>query len=238
MPDGNSQDEHPVSKLLAALIERDQKANWKADRLNLGGAANLPAPATPPTNEHGDELLFESEWCNVYRSDGWYYYASGPNSQGVCYLLPYVQRVPDYLIGTGLFEISILARYEITPAHHDGMQMTSITGGIPLDMTPREAAACEMLEEAGYTVTPEELVDLGTARLSKMTDTWAFLFAVNVTDRVAVDPPTDGSRGEQGAFVRWYPLGAKELIWCKDPVMTTMLLRAGWKNLFNKPEVQ
>ena len=166
-----------------------------------------------------DKILYQGEWVQVILRDGWYEFAKAVSSQGVCYILPYRTNGNNF---------EILGRYENTPAHEDGIQLTSITGGLPVDMTVAEAAAREMYEEAGYMVKPDELTSLGTVRLSKMTDTIAYMFAIDVTNKERREAPGDGTKGEADAYCDWVTM--KEALLCKDPVMAAMIVRVAREN--------
>jgi hypothetical protein len=58
-------------------------------------------------------------------------------------------------------------------------------------------------EEAGYSVTLEDLVFLGTIRSSKSSDTINFLFTVDLTDRIRTEADGDGTDLEEYGTCHW-----------------------------------
>jgi len=158
---------------------------------------------------------YEGQWVTVEVIDGWYEYARDSNSRGIVYILPY-KITPE--------GFEVLGRYENTPCHEDGITLTSITGGIPMQETPIDAAVRETYEEAGYTVVPGDFDFLGDMRPSKMLSTRAYMYMVNVTDISPDKPKGDGTKGESDAYVQW--ITPEEAVMCKEPMMSAMVLRA------------
>lgn len=172
------------------------------------------------TFEGRDEILYRGNWMSIIRRDGWYEFSSFLTGGGGVYILAY----RDHL------QRPILGRFEICPAHNDSEPiLTSITGGIPEDKSPKEIAILEMYEEAGYRISQNQLVDLGKVFLSKASDNVAYLYAVDVTNLFRGEAPGDGTKGEEGSYCDWVSL--KDAMFCKDPVMSTLILRVFYNEI-------
>ncbi len=160
-----------------------------------------------------DKVLFETNHLSLIERDGWYYFAKVPGSDGGVIILLY--RIDS--------DKSILGRYEICPAHGDGLTLTAIAGGIEKGDTPLETAVKESYEEAGYRLEPQRFIDLGRCNLSTNQDTLVYLFAADVTEIRRQGAPGDGTRGEIGAYCDWVTLD--EAIFSKSAFMSTLVLR-------------
>lgn len=161
-----------------------------------------------------DKVLYSGNWLSIIERDGWYVFSQETTSKGVVYVLV-VDRSR---------EKPILGRFEICPAHGDKSQtLTSITGGVNIKREPLDVAVEEVYEEAGYRVSPEQVVALGKVNLTKSTDTIGHLYAVDVTGIEQGEAPGDGSFGEIGSYCDW--VSVDEARECKCPVMSTLLLR-------------
>lgn len=66
-----------------------------------------------------DKVLLTTRFLSLVERDGWYYFAQIPGSAGGVIILLYQQDK----------ERPILGRYEICPAHGDGLALTAIAGG-------------------------------------------------------------------------------------------------------------
>lgn len=165
--------------------------------------------------EGRDQVLFQGNWLSVALRDGWYEFAQYITSNGGVYILTY-RNDP---------EKPILGRYEVTPAHMDQKPtLTTITGGVNEKVRPIEVAIQEMHEEAGYKVERNQFVNLGRVYLAKGADFVGHLFAIDVTNLTREHAPGDGTKGEEGAYCDW--VSVKRALWCKDPVMSCLILRA------------
>lgn len=160
-----------------------------------------------------DKVLYKTNFLSLIERDGWYYFAQIPGSAGGVAILLYRQDK----------EKPILGRYEICPAHGDGLALTAIAGGIEEGDTPLQTAIKEAYEEAGYKLQTSELVNLGSCRLSTNQDTIVYLFAADVTGIRRYPAPGDGTRGEEGSNCDW--VSAKEAILSKSAYMSALLLR-------------
>lgn len=129
--------------------------------------------------------LFEDKWltlkqAHLHATDTKYTYGhlavSGGHSVAV---LPYKLSA-----GTdGIMDIHIVVIDEIRPQiNPEKPQPMSLTGTIEPDKTPEQIAVQEVYEEAGYRITEEDLVPLGTCFESKALDTTIHLFAADITD--------------------------------------------------------
>lgn len=160
-----------------------------------------------------DVVLCKTEFLSLIERDGWYYFAQVPGSiGGVCLLL---YRLND--------KCPILGRYEICPAHGDGMALTAISGGIEKDATPLDTAVNESYEEGGYKINPASFVNLGNCQLSTNQDTVVYLFAADVTKLPRYDAPGDGTKGEIGSYCDW--VSTEEAIFSKSTFMSVLIAR-------------
>lgn len=165
--------------------------------------------------EGRDKVLYQGDWLSVILRDDWYEFARYITSNGGVYILAY-RNDP---------EKPILGRYEVCPAHSDTKpRLTTITGGVNENVRPIEVAIQEMYEEAGYMVERNQFTHLGTVYLAKGADFVGHLYAIDVTGLPRVEAPGDGTKGEEGAYCDWVTL--KQALWCKDPVMSCLILRA------------
>ena len=74
-----------------------------------------------------------------------------------------------------------------------------------LGHTPRQTAAIELLEEAGYTADEVDFISLGTVRSSKSSDTTNFLYAVDVTGLPRGEALGDGSELSAEGSIEFNP---------------------------------
>ena len=110
------------------------------------------------------------------------------------------------------------------------LELSSITGGVEDGQCPCETAIMETGEEAGYQISEDQLIELGTVRSSKGMDTTVHMFAVDVAGMEQGEAKGDGSQGEEEAHTNW--LSIEEAVACKDPLMAAMIARyygiSGW----------
>lgn len=164
-----------------------------------------------------DKTLYEGKWLSIIERDGWYQFARIPGSTGGVSILIYRQDP----------EKPILGRFEICPAHEDGLSLTAVSGGIEEGMTPRNTAYNETFEEAGYKV--DNLDFLGKVKLSTNQDTDVYLFASDVTGLERHEAPGDGSKGEEGSYCDWVTI--EEAVMSKSAILGSMIIRAQLKGL-------
>jgi 8-oxo-dGTP pyrophosphatase MutT (NUDIX family) len=150
---------------------------------------------------------------SLVERDGWYYFAQVPGSiGGICVLL---YRLND--------KRPILGRYEVCPAHDDGIALTAIAGGIEKGDTPLKTAINESYEEGGYKIDSTSFVDLGKCQLSTNQDTTIYLFSADVTNLPRYNAPGDGTKGEIGSYCDW--VSVEEAIFSKSAFMSILITR-------------
>lgn len=115
-----------------------------------------------------------------------------------------------------------LLRNEVTPCWSTDAVVSSITGGFEKDKGIKGTAVMELEEEAGYEITQKDLIDLGTVRGTKSSDTTYYLFAVDLTgiDKTT-DAAGDGSELEKQAECKWM----SNLDKCEDPMAYVAYVR-------------
>lgn len=160
-----------------------------------------------------DVILYETEYLSLIERNSWYYFAQVPGSIGGVIVLLYCLNGKNPILG----------RYEICPAHGDGMALTAIAGGIEKGDTPLETAVNESYEEGGYRIDPASFVDLGKCQLSTNQDTVVYLFSADVTNLPRFDAPGDGTKGEIDSYCDWVSI--KEAIFSKSAFMSTLIAR-------------
>ncbi len=166
--------------------------NWAHD--------GRPGRKEGAVNMHEDVILCETEYLSLIERDGWYYFAQVPGSMGGVTILLYRSNGDKPILG----------RYEICPAHGDGMALTAISGGIEKSDTPLETAVNESYEEGGYKIDPASFVDLGKCQLS-----------------TNYDAPGDGTKGEIGSYCDWVSI--EEAIFSKSAFISTLIVRLKFK---------
>lgn len=156
-----------------------------------------------------DELLYESKYISVLKRDDWYEYIHNRQGNGEAVMV-LVYDLSD------MSYPQILGRYEHTPCHTEGynphkdqespkpLYLTSITGQMDKEGKSHAQVALEELsEEAGISAQVEDLEDLGYVYPSKMSDTKIRMFAYDGHGSGLGEVTGDGTRGEEGAFVKW-----------------------------------
>lgn len=107
-----------------------------------------------------------------------------------------------------------LLRNEVTPCWGLKSEISSITGGFEPEKGIEGTAVLEIEEEAGYEVAEKDLINLGTVRGTKSSDTVYHLFAVDLTDvKKTTEAKGDGSVLESKASCEW----SESLNECQDP---------------------
>ena len=172
-----------------------------------------------------DEVMCGDEWLQLRKSPDGYTYAHEIRCHG--------QIVAVLVFRTDTEEMPILGRYERNPAHRDmsramdyydiPLALSSITGGVEEGQCPCETAIMETGEEAGYRITEDQLIELGSVRTSKGMDTTVHLFAVDVTGMEQGEAKGDGSQGEEEAHTEW--ISIDDAVGSKDPLLATMIAR-------------
>lgn len=171
------------------------------------------------------KTLFSNSWLSLMqvedpdRGVSGYVYAHETRSEGkIVLVLPFRSKSDSQFSG-----IEVLFRREVTPAWDMNSKLSGITGGVE-EEDPAEDALRELEEEAGYTVTREDLIFLGTTYASKAMDTVYHLYAVNVGDKTPQKAGGDGSRLESEGSVEWHD----SAMGCEDAVATCAYFRLLW----------
>jgi len=116
--------------------------------------------------------------------------------------------------------IQYLLRQEVTPCWGMESVVSSITGGYEggdiLDDVVKE-----MKEEAGYTITKDEVIQLGTCFGAKSSDTVYSLYSVDLTGKDQGQAKGDGSELEAKAHCFWAPDISK----ARDPFVYVSFFR-------------
>lgn len=172
-----------------------------------------------PTNQtqpHADDtVLYENQFVALREHRGYSYLHMVRSNGRLVVLLPFRRTAGE--------DWQFLARIEVCPAHSDAPGRYSITGGVTPDETPEAAALRELEEEAGFSVTEDALIALGTARPSKQSDTLAFLYAVDVAALQQGEARGDGSFWEQDASTEW--VSTSEALDVVDPLFMLTIAR-------------
>lgn len=117
-----------------------------------------------------------------------------------------------------------LVRKEECPPWGSEQVLCSLTGGMDEEgENPVDCAARELKEEGGYDVPSESLIDLGTCRGTKSSDTVYHLFAVDLEEVDQGEAEGDGTAQEEDATVKW--VYSKELAKSPDPLLSILYMR-------------
>lgn len=163
------------------------------------------------------KTLWKNQWLSIKDNDG-YFYLHENTRKGTVVVFPFRYTGDDT-------SIEVLVHQEVCPAHVEDLDISaaSITGGIRHDSSPEDAALEELLEEAGYSATIEELIAMGSVYPSKMSDTKAYLFAVDCTGKEQGQALGDGSKFEEGSYSQWISL--KDALYVNDALFQTCMAR-------------
>lgn len=171
-----------------------------------------------------DEVLYSGDYIKVLLKDGWYEYVHDRTGELVGILV--FSRD-----GSGGID-RVLGRYEYD-VQTGTKKLTSITGGVEPNQTPIECAVQELYEEAGFSIEPEELIDLGTMTLSKSDDSILYLYGFDCTSKEGSrreESISDGTIGEEDAYCDW--VGFLDCVDMQNPVNHVAILRIFQKELF------
>ena len=168
-----------------------------------------------------DKMLFHNDWLSLKEKDGKYVYSHEERCNGhMVAVLGWRSKEQS---------LEILGRYEVCPAHDDGLKLCSLTGGIDKnngdwEKLALEFAEKELKEESGITIPKKKFKSLGIVRPTKSTDTYVHLFSVELMNEEPLsEPEGDGSEGEKGSYCKW--VSYDEAVNCKDPLLHSMMLR-------------
>lgn len=157
-----------------------------------------------------DKTLWSNKWMAVKETDDDYTYIQDQSGKFVAVL--------------GIAGNKIVGRFEEVPPHKDGIKLVSLTGGIEDGEKPADAVLRELKEESGISVKKDKLIDLGTIRPSKGTNSTGYLYAVEVKEKKGkFSGKGDGTEHEKKAYCKFVPL--KEALNSKDSILITMVAR-------------
>lgn len=163
-----------------------------------------------------EKVLWRNEWLSAILKDGWYTFFRH-RANGVSVLV--IDEVAK----------KILVRVEHTPCHADGFKLTALTGsmedfGLGEMANAENTAVMELREEAGIHAEILSLVFLGWVWPLKSSDYKQFLFALPWSvDAKRHEIVGDGSRGEEGADVKWVTY--EEALMIEDPSISASMAR-------------
>lgn len=163
-----------------------------------------------------DKTVWEGEYISVKKKGGWYEYLHDGTGKMIL-VLGY--RLTDD-------RIEFLGRFEETPPHGDGIQLCGLTGGVEKSEKPLGAAKRELKEEAGIDKKKENFLELGTVRNSKASDSFGYLFGIDLSDVEEKEKYVgkgDGTQGEKGAYCKW--VLREDILEGKDPLAIVALAR-------------
>lgn len=169
-----------------------------------------------------NKTLFANSWLSLMQIEdpdkgvSGYVYAHETRCDGKIVLILPFRGKKDSAFGG----IEVMFRREVTPSWDMNPRLSGITGGVE-EEDPAEDALRELEEEAGYTLSRENLIFLGTAYASKAMDTVYYLYAVNVDGQSQQNATGDGSRLESEGSVEWHDSAME----CEDAVATCAYFR-------------
>lgn len=174
-----------------------------------------------------NKTLFSNSWLSLMqvedpdRGVSGYVYAHETRCDGkIVLILPFrSKKSSDKWLG----DVEVLLRREVTPCWDMSPHLSGITGGIETE-DPAVDALRELEEEAGYTVTREDLIYLGTTRGSKAMDTVYHLYAADLSGKTPGKASGDGSRLETEGSVEWHA----NAVDCEDAIAAHAYLKLIW----------
>ena len=145
------------------------------------------------------KVIYKNKWIELRTINNYIYcHLSDSNSKGVA-ILPYkIENDQFYILG----------RFEKRPCHDKGYGkngnfLTSITGSCDKKgLDDYQIALEELIEEAGIYAKREELIDLGYSYVSKSSDNYVHLFAIDIKNHVLHSLKPDGEM-EKDSYVKW-----------------------------------
>jgi 8-oxo-dGTP pyrophosphatase MutT (NUDIX family) len=170
------------------------------------------------------EILKENEWVSLHKivspekGINGYVYSHETRCKGN------IVVVFPYRINKETHEREFLLRSERTPCWSvDENVVSSLTGGVEEHGTAH-TAVMELEEEAGYKVSPEALILLGTSYGTKSCDTIYTIYTTDLTD-VARGEPTESELRPDGGrdFCVWGT--EKDVLESKDPMVSVAYLK-------------
>jgi len=167
-----------------------------------------------------DKVLYDNEWIQLCLKDDWYVYTHQKKSHGEGIAVLVFDSKTN----------NVLGRYEHTPCHGEGLRLTAITGMCDKKgLSPDEITIEELKEEAGIIADKEELIYLGWIYPSKSSDTKLHLYAIDGGDKELGKIEGDGTRGEEGAYVKWIPISVA--MTCNDSTVFSSITKLKLKGI-------
>jgi len=162
---------------------------------------------------HKNKWLSLKEMKDEKNGVGGYVFAHEESSKGKkVAILPYrITENSDYA--------ELLLRSEVTPCWSMDPLTSSVTGSVEEDDI-EGTMVMEVKEEAGFDITKEDLISLGTCYGSKAMDTVYHLFSVDLTGKEQGEATGDGSELEAKAHCFW-----SESVEAVDPLVYVMAFR-------------
>lgn len=118
-----------------------------------------------------------------------------------------------------------LSRVEATPCWDlDRPIRSSLTGGVDLGTEPLYNARKELMEESGYDVDMDDIIELGTSYGTKSTDTIYHLYTVDLTGVEQTKDLEAESKLEGSAYCEW--LTEEQYLASMDPFCAQAWARA------------
>lgn len=118
-------------------------------------------------------------------------------------------------------DVEYLIREEVTPCWDDKPIKSSLTGGLEKGKTPAEIALEELQQESGYSIEPDELIELGTVFGTKSCDTTYFLYTADLTNKTQGTKGGDGTYLDENGTVSWENEDIFDTL--KDPIIFALL---------------
>lgn len=174
--------------------------------------------------EENSEVVFESDWMDMVKTEDDYYFTS--EKDGVC-VLGFTTCPCEGL--------KFLGRFEPCPAHGREVKLSSLTGQIDKkDSNSLQTAVREFNEEAGIEIKPSDLISLGIVYPSKGSNKLVYCYAIDLSN-IEIDQGEDvlkglgdGSEYEKQSYCQWVTM--EDIVNSSDCVLHTCLLRLMTKN--------
>lgn len=193
---------------------------------------NLKKFAEGIENVKDDEVkgkqLFDNEWISVFETEDGYVYAKDVRGGFVAFL---GWRKNDE------GEMEYLARFEKVPSRYPDktmenlpITMVSLSGTVEEGDSAEETAVREVMEESGYEISEDDLVDLGIVCPSKSMYSRVHLYAADLTGKEKKDAKGDGSKYEDEAHCEFVTFD--ELVYSDDPVLHSLFMRFSKKVIY------
>ena len=147
-----------------------------------------------------DNILFKEEWLSIKQHNGYSYVHEEKCNGKLIAILPYRKKS---------LSIEYLMRMEICPAHSNEHELCCIIGSCDnIALNEDNTAIKELKEEAGYTISIDQLIPLGWCWDAKVADTKVYLYTCDLTDVKIGFATTDGTELEASAYCNWMDINS------------------------------